>query len=130
MNIRMPKIAGIAMIIIFSGQILFHLLILLKVLPHSLVWGGKLQTPMEMYRLETIAVLLNVLFLFIVLGKRKVLKLPANQLVLSIALAVMCVLFLVNTLGNFISVNKWERLIFTPMTLVLSVCSAILARMK
>ncbi|SEW35446.1 hypothetical protein [Chitinophaga arvensicola] len=130
MNIRIPKIAGIAMAVIFSGQILFHLLIITKVLPYSIVWGGKLRTPMEMYRLEAIAVLMNVCFLLIVLGKRKVMKLPANQLVLTISLWVMCVLFFVNTLGNLISVNKWEQLIFTPMTIILCICSAVLARTR
>lgn len=127
MSIRMPKIAGIGMVTIFSLLILFHLLIIAKVLPYSIVWGGRLKSPMEMYRLETISVLVNVFFLLVVLGKRKILKLPANGKVLSLVLWVMCVLFFVNTLGNLISTNKWEQLIFTPMTFILAVCSAILA---
>ncbi|MGF6846885.1 hypothetical protein QFZ51_002120 [Chitinophaga sp. W3I9] len=128
MSIRMPKIAGVVMITIFSLLILFHLLIVAKVLPYSLVWGGRLRSPMEMYRLEAISVLVNVFFLLVVLGKRKLLKLPANGKVLSLVLWLMCLLFFVNTLGNLISINKWEQLIFTPMTCILAVCAAILAR--
>ncbi|MDR6569558.1 MULTISPECIES: hypothetical protein [Chitinophaga] len=118
------------MITIFSLLILFHLLIIAKVLPYSIVWGGRLKSPMEMYRLEAISVLVNVFFLLVVLGKRKILKLPANSKVLSLALWLMCLLFFVNTLGNLISTNKWEQLIFTPMTCILAVCSAILARTR
>ncbi|WP_295121919.1 hypothetical protein [uncultured Chitinophaga sp.] len=42
----------------------------------------------------------------------------------------MSAVFLLITIGNLFSQNKWEQLIFTPLTLLLSVAAFVLARKR
>ncbi len=54
------------MLWLLVAVILFHLSILLKIVPYELTWGGRLTNDFEMYVFETISVLVN-LFLFTLL---------------------------------------------------------------
>ncbi len=58
------------------------------------------------------------------------LKWRINQVVIRIGLWAMFVLFFINTIGNLFSINELEKLIFTPVTLVLSLFSLRLAITK
>jgi hypothetical protein len=42
----------------------------------------------------------------------------------------MSLLFFLNTIGNFISKNDFERMIFTPLTLILSILFLRLSILK
>jgi hypothetical protein len=59
------KIAAIVLIALFSITIVFHSLILLKVIPYAIAWGGRLQNDSEMFVFEGVSIALNALFLFI-----------------------------------------------------------------
>lgn len=127
---RLYQTALVGMISIFSLTILFHLLVLTGIIPYAIVWGGNLQSPAEMYRFEAVSILLNIFFLLIVLVKGKIIQLPVREKIINILFWVMCALFALNTIGNLFATNKWEMIIFTPITLLLSFFSAILARSK
>lgn len=103
-------------LVIFALITLYHALILTSIIPYSMTWGGRLETVEEMYRFETVSILLNLLFLVIIWLK---LKNPGNK-VLTILLWLMAGLFALNTLGNLFSLNNLEAYIFTPVTLILS----------
>lgn len=47
--------------------------------------------------------------------------------IITIALWLMTGLFLLNILGNVVSKNKFERLVFTPITILMAIFSLILA---
>jgi hypothetical protein len=57
-------------------------------------------------------------------------KVKMNRLVIRLALWAMAALFLLNTLGNLLSTNEFEKLVFTPLTLLLSLFSFRLALSK
>lgn len=121
------RLAVNSILIILSLIVLFHLSILLELIPFEMVWGGRLKDAAQMRRFETISIIANLVMLAIVAIRGGLLKVRLTRMVLTIALWVMCVLFVLNTLGNLDSTNQWERLIFTPLTLVLALLCLRLA---
>lgn len=117
----MKKIARNGLILIFLLSIIFHLLVLVKTIPYTIVWGGRITNLSQMYVFETVSILINLIFLFVVLLKLKILRIQFSKKLLNIALWIMAVLFLLNTLGNLLSTSGLERIIFTPVTLLLSI---------
>ncbi|MFC2187869.1 hypothetical protein [Peijinzhouia sedimentorum] len=124
------KIASKGMMIILLATILFHFLVLLGIVPYQIVWGGRLQNQSEMINFELVSILLNFLMLAIVAIQAKIVKLKVHPIVVKIALWLMVFIFVMNTIGNIISLNDMERYIFTPLTLLLAIFSFILASKK
>ena len=65
----MKEVAQIGLIIIYSSLFVFHTLVLFKIIPYSIVWGGRLKTDIEMYKFESVSLMLNSVFLVLVLIK-------------------------------------------------------------
>ena len=124
------KIAAILLIALFSITIVFHSLILLKVIPYTIAWGGRLQNDSEMFVFEGVSIALNALFLFVSITKHKQIKLSKSSKFINIMLWIMFVLFALNTIGNLFAINSFEKMVFTPVTIVLSIACFILARNK
>jgi hypothetical protein len=123
----MINFAQYGLIIVLSIFLILHICVLLKIVPYSIVWGGRLKTDTEMYRFETVSILINLFFLFIVLVQSHFLTIDFPKKTMTIILWVMTVLFLFNTLGNATSKNKIEQKLFTPITIILTIFSLILA---
>jgi len=115
----MKATAAIVLLSIFCLTIMFHVFILLKIIPYKIVWGGRLKSNADMYKFESVSLALNIIFIIVVLFKVNYLILPFHEIILTVALWVMVALFLLNTVGNLLSKNKLEKIIFTPITLVL-----------
>ena len=52
----------------------FHLVVLLKIIPFQIVWGGRLQTEQDMYVFELGSILVNAFFIFVLLQKGMFIK--------------------------------------------------------
>ena len=115
------KFATNALLIIFILVMLFHGLVLVGIIPFDIVWGGRLKSKEDMIPFEITSIALNSIMLGIVMMQAGLLKLNVKPIVLKIAFWCMFVLFAINTIGNIFSNNELERLIFTPLTLLLSV---------
>ena len=126
----MKKIARNGLILIFSLSIVFHLLVLMQIIPYTIVWGGRITSLSQMYVFEAISILINLIFLFVVLLKLKILRIQFPEKLLNICLWIMFALFLLNTLGNLFSISDLERVIFTPITLLSSIFIFILISNK
>jgi hypothetical protein len=120
-------IAQYGLLLIFSLFLVFHFLVLLKVIPYSIVWGGRLKSDREMYRFEIISILVNSIFLILILIQSGILTYEFPQRIMTIMLCFMSGLFLLNTLGNFMSKNRMEKILFTPVTIILTVLTFLLA---
>ncbi|WP_421750334.1 hypothetical protein [Croceimicrobium sp.] len=123
----MIALAQYGLLSILSLMLLFHLLILLKAIPYASVWGGRLKNDQEMYRFETPSILINALFLAIALIKAELLGIHLPELAMQISLWIMAALFAFNTFGNLMSKNRLEKMVFSPITLVLCTFVVILA---
>lgn len=123
----MKTFAKKGLIALFSAILLFHLLVIIGVIPYTIVWAGQLNSEVEMYKFETVSLLLNTAFLFVVLIKANYVKTTIPTTVISGLLWAMSVLFFFNTIGNLFSKSNFELLIFTPVTVILCVFSIIIA---
>src|SRR5688572_1916854 len=92
-------------ILLLSLVILFHVSILLNLIPYHIVWGGRIKDRSQLLLFETISIAINVLMLLVVLIKAKVLQVGVHPKVITISLWIMFALFLFNTLGNLFSIN-------------------------
>ncbi len=115
-------------IIFFSGTILFHLLVLLGVIPFEIVWGGRLKSHSEMLAFETVSILINTFMLLVMLAKRK--HLNWNAAFVKISIWLMGLIFVLNTVGNLFSESKLEAWLFTPITFVSAVFCFMLVLRK
>jgi uncharacterized membrane protein len=123
----MISIAQLGLLILLSLFLVLHFIILLKLIPYHLVWGGRLKSDKEMYRFEIFSILINLLFVIVILVQGNFLTIDIPKKIIAYALWLMSGLFLLNTLGNITSKNKLEQRLFTPITILLAIFSVILA---
>ena len=106
---------NILLIISFLALFL-HSLILLKVIPYEITWGGQLKNDQEMYVFETFSILVNLLYIYVVLQKAKYIRQFFNEKTISIILWLFFVIFVLNTIGNIFAKSSFEKF-FTLITL-------------
>jgi hypothetical protein len=63
----MVYFAQYGILIILSFFLVLHFCIILKIIPRKIVWGNRLKSDKEMYRFETLSIIINIFFLFSIL---------------------------------------------------------------
>jgi len=121
------RVATLGLLTLFSLVIVFHILVLVQVIPYKIVWGGRLENDMQMIQFEGISIALNLIMLALVAIYSGYLKWEINRRWIQLGMWIMVALFLLNTVGNLFAINDWERWIFTPITFLLAVFSFRLA---
>lgn len=117
------------MLMTVSLIILFHISILLKIIPYEFTWGGRLQNDTEMYVFEAISILINLLLVGVLLIKGAFIKRVISIKIVNSILWVFLVLFGLNTIGNIVAVTYFEKL-FAIVTLAFSVLIWIILKGK
>jgi hypothetical protein len=97
----------------------FHLCILVKLVPYSIAWGGRLKSDQEMYVFEIISIMINLFLITILLMKGGYLKVQLKEKIINIVLWIFLLIFLLNTLGNALANTNFEKM-FSVVTLVLA----------
>lgn len=126
----MREVAQIGLLVILSASIVFHLLVLAKIISYKIVWGGRLKTDADMYKFEAVSLILNLFFLFIISLKANIISFDFPENVLNYIIWGMVALFLLNTVGNLLSKSSLEKKIFTPVTILLTIFLLILLLTK
>ncbi|UYZ60746.1 hypothetical protein [Hymenobacter latericus] len=121
------RVAAYGMLLIVSLALVFHGLVLAGLVPADIVWGGGKKDPQQLLVLESVSVAINLLMWAVVAERVGWLKLGIHPRVVQGAWWLMVGLFLLNTVGNLLSVNSFEKAFFTPITLLLAVFSLRLA---
>lgn len=105
-----------------------HLLVILKILPSSIVWGGQLSDMGEnLYLMEGISLGVTVLIMAIVIMRLRIRR-PGTLKRLAVYLMwVVFVLFALSTLGNLTSSTLAETVLFTPLSVLLALVALRLA---
>ncbi|MGV3588417.1 MAG: hypothetical protein ACO1OF_15540 [Adhaeribacter sp.] len=85
-NLFSTRIAAIGLLLILSLIVIFHLLVMVGVIPFNIVWGGRLKSTSEMLLFETISIFMNLIMLAVVAIKANILRLPVNRIVIQVAL--------------------------------------------
>ena len=110
--------------------IVFHSFVLLGIIPFDIVWGGKLKNQSEMISLERISLFITILMLMVGLLRAKIITFGNHPVKISVMLYTMSILFGLNSIGNLLADTNFEKFVFTPLTLLLSLLSWQLARTK
>lgn len=122
------KLAGNMLLVAFGLLAIFHVLVLLKVIPADIVWGGRIQgVPSNLLTLEAIALLITLVFLLIIAAKLGYMQAGQLSGAVNIGVWLIFVYLLLNTLGNLASGVSFEKLLFTPITIILALCAFRLA---
>ncbi|MDQ3100694.1 MAG: hypothetical protein M3R08_04860 [Bacteroidota bacterium] len=124
MKLISARAAQIGSIVILSGIIIVHLLILTGNFPAGIVWGGRVEDHAHLVKLETISIAINSVMLLVVLMSNSNIF---GGRTIGILLWIMFVFFIFNTVGNLSSIDNTEQLVFAPFTLLLALFSLRLA---
>jgi len=122
----MTAFAEKGIIVLFFVALCIHLLVIFKWIPYTFVWGGRLKSDKEMYRFESVSIILNLFFLWIMLEKVMSLSGLLPEKIINIVIWIMAIIFALNTIGNLASKNKFEKFVFTPLTLIMTIFCLII----
>jgi hypothetical protein len=123
-----PKKIYINTLLLISALVtVFHLLILVRLIPYEITWGGNLKTVEEMYVFETLSILINLFFVFILLQKGEYIRYVMGRKTVNMILWIFFVLFTLNTIGNLFAETNFEKY-FTLLTLLSSVLIWLIQR--
>ena len=129
-NLLTQRMAGAGLAGILSLLVILHSLILLRIVPFEVVWGGRLKSVSEMVVFETISIAITLVMLTVAVAAGGYLTVRINRVAIRVALLIMLAVFLLNTIGNLLSTNRFEQMIFAPITLIASGLCMKLASVK
>jgi len=122
------KLAGNLLLGSLGLLAVFHILVLLRVLPADIVWGGAIQdSSSSLFPLEMISVLITLLLAVIIAAKTGYIKAFRFQTAVNIGVWVVFAILLLSMIANFASGVAFENLIFAPVAVVLVLCAYRLA---
>jgi hypothetical protein len=115
-----------ANILLFALGVLaiFHLLVLLGLLPADIVWGGRAgDSSPNIFILELAGLIVTLLFAAVVAAKAGYVEAPISSRAIGIGMWVVFGYFLLNIVGNLSSVSTMERALFTPLSVILALAA-------
>lgn len=89
--------------------ILFHLLILVKIIPYDITWGGRLTNDSEMFVFETISILINVFLCWVLSMKGNLVRFKFSNRIMNSTLWIFFAIFILNTIGNIFAKTILEK---------------------
>lgn len=99
----------IFLVLVFS-VIIFHICIIVKIIPYNIAWGGRLTNDNEMYVFESISILINVLLSWLLLMKGDLIEYKFSDKIVNVILWIFFILFILNTIGNIFARTLFEKL--------------------
>lgn len=97
----------------------FHLCLIVKLIPYDIAWGGRLKSDNEMYVFEAISIFINLFLIVLLLIKGSYLKFRVNGKVINSILWIFFFIFILNTIGNILAKTNFEKF-FSVLTLILA----------
>jgi hypothetical protein len=122
---RLPSgaTAGKILMSLLVLLLLMHVLILARVIPYDVIWGGNIKDESQLYVFEISALVINGLFLLITAIKLGYVTASKLNRAASIGMWITFAYFAMNTIGNLSSGVSWEKLLFAPLSIVLALLS-------
>lgn len=112
------KLAVNVCLVVFGLVTIFHLSVITGLISYSIVWGGRLESDAQMYAFETVSLFINLLLLWVVAMRGGYAKVLFSRTTIHVLLWIFAALFALNTLGNLASTSIFEKIVFTPLTLI------------
>lgn len=117
---RLDFLTSVILLVLLSFLLLFHFLVITGLVPFEIIWGGKLNNHSQMLTYESVSLIINLLMILVVAVNAGFINFKVKRIIVIVSLWIMFFLFLLNTAGNFSSQNQFERSVFGPLTLVIS----------
>ena len=125
------KLAANILLAALGLLFVFHILVLLRVLPADIVWGGQIQRGQaNLITLEIVALIVTALFILIIAAKVGYVEAGRMAGVVNIGVWLIFAFLVLNTLGNLASGVSFENLFAAPLTIILALCALRLALEK
>ncbi|WKA56845.1 hypothetical protein QWY16_09980 [Planococcus shenhongbingii] len=102
-------------------SIVMHVLILVKILPASFVWGGRLENESQILAFEIISIFVQVVFMFIIALKAGYILKGRFTKSVQVGIWLLFGIMVLNTAGNLVSNSTFEMMVMTPITGMLAV---------
>lgn len=99
---------------------LFHLSVIVKVIPYDIAWGGRLQNDSAMYVFEAISILINLFLGFVLLMKGNYIRFRFPKRPIDTILWIFLSLFVLNTVGNLFAKTNFEKS-FAVLTFIFAI---------
>ena len=112
------KMAIIIMKILLATLLVFHTLVLTKIIPYATVWAGKINSDAEMKKLEEISICITVIAILILVVKGGYIKHKITDKIVNTIIWTLVIFFSMNTIGNLFAKSKFELYFFTPLTFI------------
>ncbi|MCJ8013520.1 hypothetical protein MUG84_17475 [Paenibacillus sp. KQZ6P-2] len=124
------RLSGNILVISLVLLVIFHILILLRIVPYETVWGGQIVDSSSLMILECIALFLTIMFILVISIKIGYIKTKRFMKANNIGIWIMFGYFSLNTIGNFASVVSVEKMILAPITILMTLLAFRLALEK
>ena len=109
----------------------FHILVIVGFLPPDIVWGGNVgDSPENLLTMELISIFVTLLFMLVIAAKAGYILKGELSKIVNVGVWVIAIYFALNIMGNLSSSSTIEKLIFTPIAIILSALSFTLALKK
>ena len=123
-----PKLAGRIMLAGLSLLALFHVLVMLNLLPSNMVWGGRAaDSDSDLIVMEAVALIVTLLIMAAVAFRMSSFESGRFRIISAIAMWAAFALFVFSTVGNLTSNVPAEKFVFTPISVILALLALRLA---
>lgn len=113
--------AVVALLVVMGVFLTFHLFVVAGVVPQNIVWGGRTSTRAELLQMEAVSITILAVSSLAIWGYARLRRAGRRALFLRGVMWLLAILFTLNTVGNLMAKTAFERLAFTPVTLILAV---------
>jgi hypothetical protein len=122
------KVAGNILLGSLAVLFVFDILLLLRVIPATMVWGGQIsEAANNLVPLEVTALVVTLVFAVIIAAKMEYIHAGRFKLGVTVGVWIIFAYLILNTIGNLASGVRFENLIFAPITVILAFCALRLA---
>jgi len=113
--------AGHFSLLILAMLAIFHLLVMSKIIPSDIVWGGHAaESGTSLVVMESIALVLTLIFGFVILMKMGCILKNKAQKTVNMSIWIIFVYFILNIIGNLLTGLTAECLIFGPLSAIMA----------
>jgi hypothetical protein len=119
-KILSAKAAGNIVAVVMSLFIIFNILIISGLIPYNRVWGGMIKDADAMIKFEVVTMLILSLFLTVILLQTHYTKPGLLRNIAGVFTWIIFGYLLLNTVLNLLSGVTVEKLVFTPITIILA----------
>ncbi|MBN2859378.1 MAG: hypothetical protein JXK93_03835 [Sphaerochaetaceae bacterium] len=120
MALSHPMTYGVTVVTVTGLFVLFHLLVIVGIVPDAIVWGGRVNDRKKLVTMELLS--LSTILLTGAVGFVRALQLAQGEVFLltTILSWLFFAVFVLNSISNLFAKTAFERFVFTPVTLVLA----------